>query len=62
MSARSSVYENKFLVIIHDGILCTLVSFISVCGMYWGHRRLMLPWLFLQGFLASILAALVRFI
>ena len=30
--------------------------------MYWGHRRLMLPWLFLQGFLASILAALVRFI
>ena len=34
----------------------------TVCGMYWGHRRLMLPWLFLQGFLASILAALVRFI
>ena len=26
--------------------------------MYWGHRKLMLPWLFLQGFLASILASL----
>lgn len=26
--------------------------------MYWGKRRLMLPWLFLQGFLASILASL----
>ena len=26
--------------------------------MYWGQRRLMLPWLFLQGFLASILASL----
>ena len=26
--------------------------------MYWGKRRLMLPWLFLQGLLASILASL----
>ena len=32
--------------------------FFSVFGMYWGKRRLMLPWLFLQGFLASILASL----
>jgi hypothetical protein len=29
--------------------------------MYWGHRRLMLPWLFIQGFLAAILAALASY-
>ena len=32
--------------------------YFTVSGMYWGQRRLMLPWLFLQGFLASILASL----
>ena len=31
---------------------------LSVSGMYWGQRKLMFPWLFLQGFLASILASL----
>jgi len=39
-------------------LLGILVNLLLLCGMYWGHRRLMLPWLFLQGFLASILAAL----
>ena len=36
----------------------TIYLFFSVFGMYWGKRRLMLPWLFLQGLLASILASL----
>merc|ERR1719219_3196394 len=39
-------------------LLGILVNLFLLCGMYWGHRRLMLPWLFLQGFLASILASL----
>jgi len=39
-------------------LLGILVNLLLLCGMYWGHHRLMLPWLFLQGFLASILASL----
>eukprot|EP00093_Oithona_nana_P010428 10428.XXX_513717_511384_1 [CDS] Oithona nana genome sequencing. len=46
----------QLLLLAH--LLGILVNLLLISGMYWGHRKLMLPWLFLQGFLASILASL----
>jgi len=47
---------NSLLLASH--LLGISVNALLLFGMYWGKRRLMLPWLFLQGFLASILASL----
>ena len=51
---------NSFAVLNLHFILLSSCAFslLAVSGMYWGQRKLMLPWLFLQGFLASILASL----